>query len=192
MAKVTGPLFSLSASGQIGKAMVHFPWKGLSVVRQWLKPKNPENPDQGDVRLTLGGTGQATRCAGVTSPFRDDAKLCASEGQTWVSELVGYIINNMMVDATAFEAEYTAYAAHAQKAQFDTDAALLELADFDVPYKGTTHAYVAGLQLYMLARYGIAMRVAKEGVFNRVPYTVALASWTSGNVDSLKTDLTSV
>lgn len=192
MAKVTGPLFSLEARGKIADAMVHFPWKGLNVVRGWVKPANKKSEDQGDVRLVLGGLGRATRCAGATSPYRDDAKVCAGAGQTWVSELVGYVAKNFMVDATAFEAEYTAYAAHAQKTQFDTDALLLELADFDIDYKGTSHAFVAGLQLYMLARYGIAMRLLKEDVFDRVPYTVALAEWTSGNVDSLKTDLTSV
>jgi len=40
-----------------------------------------------------------------------------------------------------------------------------------------------------LGLYGIAMRALKEDVFDRVPFTVAIGSWTSGNVDSLKADL---
>lgn len=192
MAKVTGPLFSLTASGKIGNAMVHFPWKGLNVVRQWLKPKNLESPDQGDVRIRLGGLGQATRCAGVTSLYRDDAKLSQDEGQTWVSSLVGYCFNNYMYEIADYEAIYTAFEAHAQKAVFTAQALLLELADFDVAYKGTAHVFSAGMQLYMLAKYGIAMRLAKEGVFNRAPYLTALINWAAGDPVLLKTDLLNV
>ena len=194
-AKVTGPLYSMSASGTIGKAMVHFTWKGINVVREWLIPKNSKTADQGDVRLVLGGCGQATRCVGLAdathndSLFGADAKLCSPSGQTWTSYLVQYLIKNVMPDATTYEAIYTAFEAHAQKAQFTTDAGLLELADFDIAYKGTAHLFSKGMQLYCLGLYGIAMRVLKEGVFNRVPFTVAIDSWTSENVDSLKADL---
>lgn len=191
-AKVTGPLHSDGASGQIGKSIVFFGWKGLNVVRKWLVPANPKTGAQGDVRLVLGGTGQATRCAGLTSLFYDDAKVCAPSSQTWTSYIVQYIIKNFMADATDYETEYTAYAAHAAKATFDSDALLLELADFDITYKSTTHEYFAGLQLYMLARYGIAMLALKEGVFDRSPYDTALASWTATEVNELKTDLTNV
>jgi len=46
MAKLKGPLFSLGASGQIGKALVFFPWKGLNVVREHVVPSNPKTADQ--------------------------------------------------------------------------------------------------------------------------------------------------
>jgi len=59
MAKVTGPLFSMSASGKIGDSMVFFGWKGVNVVRQWLKPANPKSSGQGDARIIMGGTGRA-------------------------------------------------------------------------------------------------------------------------------------
>ena len=191
-AKVTGPFHGDDASGAFGKSVVHFGWKGLHVVRRWLVPANPKSSKQGDVRLTMGGTGQATRCAGATSLFTDDAKTCAPSSQTWTSYIVQYILKNIMTDATEYEAEYTAYAAHAAKATFDSDALLLELADFDISYKGTTHEYFAGLQLYMLARYGIAMKALKEGVFDRSPYDTALASWTATEVNELKVDLQNV
>lgn len=42
MAKLTGPLFSLGASQQIGKTLVYFTWKGLSVVRGYVIPSNPK------------------------------------------------------------------------------------------------------------------------------------------------------
>lgn len=182
----------MSASGSIGKAMVHFPWKGISVVREWLKPSNPQSADQGDVRLVLGGLGQSTRCVEATSLYREDAKLVAASGQTWVSALVKYIIANYMVDATAFEAEYTAFQAHAEKAAFIASAADLNLADFDVAYKGTAHTFSAGMQLYELAKYGIAKRNSVEGAFDRSPYDTAIANWTGTETGELEVDVTAV
>lgn len=46
MAKLKGPLFSLGASQQIGKALVYFPWKGLNVVREYVVPSNPKTSGQ--------------------------------------------------------------------------------------------------------------------------------------------------
>ena len=192
MAKVTGPLYSMGASGKLGKAMVFFAWKGVAVVRKWLKPSNPMSADQGDVRLVLGGLGQSTRCVEATSLYREDAKLVAASDQTWVSAFVKYILANYMKDATAFEAEYTEYAAHGEKAAFDTSAANLNLATFDIDYKGTAHAFVSGLQLYMLAKYGIAKMNAVEGAFDRSPYDTPLADWTGTETGELETDVTAV
>ena len=197
-AKVTGPLFSMSAKGSVGKAMVHFVWKGIHVVRQWLIPSNPKVPDQGDVRIVFGGLGQATRCAGLAdathtdSPFAADAKLCNPSGMTWVSYLVQFLIKTYMPDATAYEAIYTAFEAHTHKAVFTAQAALLELADFDIDYKGTAHLFSKGMQLYMLGKYGIAMLALKEGVFNRAPYLTAIVDWAAGDPVLLKTDLLAV
>jgi len=198
MAKVTGPLYSMSASGTIGKAMVFFGWKGINVVREWLIPKNLKSADQGDVRIVFGGVGQSTRCIGIedethtASPFALDARLCAPTGQTFVSYMVQFLIKTYMPDATAFEAIYTAFEAHAQKAIFTAQALILELADFDIAYKGTAHVFSKGMQLYMLALYGIAMKTLKEDVFNRAPYTTAIGSWAAGDPPLLKTDLLSV
>ncbi|KKM06256.1 hypothetical protein LCGC14_1745880, partial [marine sediment metagenome] len=46
MAKLKGPLFSLGASGQIAKALVYFPWKGLNLVREHVVPSNPNTTGQ--------------------------------------------------------------------------------------------------------------------------------------------------
>lgn len=43
MATVKGPLFSLDAAGQIGKALVYNTWKGRSYVREWVNPTNPND-----------------------------------------------------------------------------------------------------------------------------------------------------
>jgi len=46
LAKLKGPLFSLGASQQIGKALVFFGWKGLNVVREYVIPSNPKTTAQ--------------------------------------------------------------------------------------------------------------------------------------------------
>lgn len=42
MALVNGPLFSLGASGQLGKAIVYSKWKGRDYVREYVIPANPK------------------------------------------------------------------------------------------------------------------------------------------------------
>lgn len=198
MAKITGPLHSDSARGQFGKVMVFSSWKGIASARKYVVPANTMTGPQGDVRLVMGGVGQAIRCVGLAdsthtdSLYAADAKLCNPTGQSWGSYLVQYVIKNIVPDATAFEALYTEFDGHTAKAQFTTDAGLLELADFDVSYKDTTHAFSKGMQLYALAKYATAMKVLKVGVFDRAPYTTALASWDSGKVDDFKDDLLAV
>lgn len=46
MALVKGPLFSLEAAGQVGKAIVFSKWKGRAYVRQHVVPSNPESGAQ--------------------------------------------------------------------------------------------------------------------------------------------------
>ena len=42
MAKLKAPLMSLGASGQLGKSLVFFGWKGLDLVREYVIPANPK------------------------------------------------------------------------------------------------------------------------------------------------------
>ena len=53
MARVTGPLFSMSASGTIGKAVTYGSWKGRPCARTWFIPENPQTAGQTNVRLAL-------------------------------------------------------------------------------------------------------------------------------------------
>jgi len=46
MAKVILPLGSFGARGQIGKAFVYFPWKGINCVREFVIPANPNTSGQ--------------------------------------------------------------------------------------------------------------------------------------------------
>lgn len=54
MAKLIAPLFSFGASGQLGKALVFFPWKGLNVARSFVIPANPSSSGQQTQRGHFG------------------------------------------------------------------------------------------------------------------------------------------
>jgi len=53
MAKVTGPLMSMSASGTVGKAITFGKWKGRQWCREWFTPENPKTEKQVNVRTAL-------------------------------------------------------------------------------------------------------------------------------------------
>lgn len=188
MAKVTGPLYSMTASGKIADAMVFFTWKGRAVVRQWLIPKNAESPDQGDQRLILGGTGRA---AGAVKPTSAYAGQLGTLGviptdQTRQSYLVKRIIEAYFSTPTLYEAQYTAYAAHLAVDSFQAEAIGIGLIEMNVTYKGTAHAMPAGMQLYILAKTAIDLN------FVGSPYTIALASWVLVNIQAMVADLAAV
>lgn len=46
MAKVKGPLFSLSAHGKLADTLVYMDWKGIDDVRQYVIPANPKTAGQ--------------------------------------------------------------------------------------------------------------------------------------------------
>ncbi len=127
MAKVTGPLMSMSASGKLGDAIVFFGWKGTNVVRQWLKPSNPQSTDQGDTRIAMGGTGRAVGKITTDSAFHQqliDLALIPG-GQTKQSYMVKYIIDNFISTGTLYAAELAALTGHTCYADWGTSATSL-------------------------------------------------------------------
>lgn len=50
MPKLTGPLFSLTASKSLGKAITYSRWRGIQYARQRVIPTNPQTTAQTDVR----------------------------------------------------------------------------------------------------------------------------------------------
>lgn len=53
MAKVTGPLFSLSASGTLADTITFSMWKGTPYVRLTVIPNNPQTASQQSQRSTM-------------------------------------------------------------------------------------------------------------------------------------------
>ncbi len=105
MAKLTGPLFSLGASGQIAKTLVYFGWKGLNVVRGHVVPSNPRTTGQVTQRgyLTTAvsniHTQQALFPNGLDATDIRAYALYASVVQaatTWFNQLVRLIIDQLV------------------------------------------------------------------------------------------------
>ncbi len=185
MAKVSGPLFSLEARGKIADAIVFFPWKGLHVVRQWLKPANPKTANQGDMRLIIGALGRSCSVVGTANAFAAEVRLYMASGQTWVSAILKYMVLNIINDGTAWDALVTEYEAHTATAGFDSEAAALNLQQFDITYKGAADLAAPGAILYLLAKFATAWELLGTKGFQRTPYTTALASWTITEIQAM-------
>ncbi len=97
MAKLKAPLLSLGASGQLGKSLVYFPWKGLNVVREYIIPSNPQTSAQNTQRdyVRAAVTAIHTQQGKLYSPF-DAADVTAvalwaskvKAATTWFNQLI--------------------------------------------------------------------------------------------------------
>lgn len=185
MAKVTGPLYSMSASGKLADAMVFFGWKGVNVVRGWVKPANPQSDNQGDRRIVMGGTGRAVGKIDAGKAFAQqliDLGLIPN-GQTKQSYLVKYIIDNFISTPALYTAMLSALTNHTGYSGFLSAADALTISEYDLDYANVA-AYDRALGLYLIARAAIALG------FTGTPYSLALASWISTSVNSMISDFT--
>jgi len=185
MVKLGGPCHSLSASGTIAKAITFFSWKGIAVARQWVSPHNKQSTTQGDQRIMIGGTGRAAGKVQVDSSFAQqliDLALIPG-GQTKQSFLVKYILDHYLTNATTYAAELAALTGHAEYDVWGTAADALSIVAFDLDY-ATIVEYDKSLGLYLLAKTAIALG------FTGTPYTTALASWVTADINGMVSDFT--
>jgi len=199
MAKVDGPLFSLEARGKIGDAVVFFPWKGRHVVRQWLKPTNPQSSLQGYVRGALKAIGKfiskilcISKGSALDSLLYADCTSSVDAGMNWNAWLAGGYLDALQVAGvfkttafTNFVEEYSTSINTTVKAVFDSVAATLGLEAFTMGY-GYTTEIPAGLQLYLGA-----VACYKKTVSNASPWNVDPASWDTADVTTLLGAMTS-
>jgi len=198
MAKVDGPLFSLEARGKIADAMVFFPWKGRHVVRQWLKPTNPQSTLQGYVRAALKSISKfvgkilcVAKGSALDSLLYVAATSSVDAGLNWNAWLAqGFLDalqsgNSFNTDSfNGYISEYSTDIETTVKAAFDSLATTLGLEDFAMAY-GYTTSIPAGLQLY----FG-AVAAYKQTVSNASPWNVAPVSWDTDDVTTLEQAMT--
>jgi hypothetical protein len=199
MAKVDGPLMSLSGSGKVGDALVFFSWKGTNVVRRWLKPTQPNSTLQGYVRAAMYAIGKViSKVQSISGGDAVDSKLYslntakAPSGVNWNAFFAqGFL--NLLQSGGAFQtaslsAIVAAYSAlgTAVLTAFKTNATALGLADFAFDY-GFTSNIEAGCQLYMGALGCVANAIEASA-----PYNTAVGSWAASDVDNFKTDFVAV
>jgi len=102
-AKVTGPLFSISASGTVAKSMTFSSWKGISYVREWFTPANPQTAKQTNNRTALSLLVESWQGeSGSTQDFwNEDAQGYAMSGfNLYVKKGLKAYIAQLGVDTT--------------------------------------------------------------------------------------------
>ena len=185
MAKVTGPLMSMSASGKLADAIVFSIWKGQAYVRQWLVPANPQSAAQGNQRTMLAGLGRAVGKVTVSSVF--DTKLAAlgviPSGQSKQSYLVKYILDHYLDTVTNYTSELAAATGHTAYTSFQASADDLGITAFSLAYD-SIGVFDKALGLYLIAKTAIALG------FTGAPYTDALTAWTTTDVSAFAADFT--
>lgn len=165
MAKVTGPLMSLDASGGFAGTLVFGKWKGRNTVRQLVIPANPQSEDQEIARNRVRVVGVAQHWANISmdvGPGRtvtDKQALIAiaPAGQAWNGYLSKSMIGAGGLAYTNAEAAWTALTAP-EKTAWDDAADALTPAMPDV-YQ-TDEFGVAGTPLssgnaFFLYQYGL-------------------------------------
>ncbi len=90
MVKLTGPLFSLGASGTIGKTVTYSSWKGRAFARQRVIPHNPRSGGQVGARAMWAFITQAWDALTTAEKATWEARA----GQTIISPFNAYTSYN--------------------------------------------------------------------------------------------------
>ena len=164
MAKTTGPLFSLTASGSVGKTITYSNWKGRPYVRRLVKPLNPMLAGQQAVRNALRAIAQAVVWANLTTKVcptatptdKEKIKAVTPDGFAWNGHLLGKAIGTNLDAYTAAMAIWTPFTT--EKAAWTAAADALTPAMLGVPQVGEYGVPAAGLSsglVFFLYRYGL-------------------------------------
>ena len=127
MARVTGPLMSMEASGTIGKTLTFANWVGRQYVRRWTRPSNPQTLNQMDQRNAFSvigvGVSWANKCLQVNSSTTktDEAAYRAKtpSGMRWNGYIQKVLTGSK---ATGYKAAKLAWNRITAKAAWETAA----------------------------------------------------------------------
>jgi hypothetical protein len=155
MAKVTGPLMSMSASGTIG-GTITFDKRGF--VRERVIPANPQTAPQGNVRQMLLAVQKCLKVLHLTAISAVSA--LAPTSYRWNSFLLAATIGPSSAD---FEASITAFNAltGGQKTSWDDRAITGGLTTREIAYADDP-AITAGGALFAVSRalFGLGINAA--------------------------------
>ena len=170
MARVVLPLLGVEATGQIGHALVYMPighaTDGLTSVRVWTKPSNPQSETQGDVRLrtkAVGyGVGQMYRNPSTSptlfSTLITQIKAETPAGQIWNAFFVKTCFGAAFVD---IDASLTAFETAANTIMWQSVTASLGWVDKDIAYASIAPITAAEIMfVHARAAYDLALAIA--------------------------------
>lgn len=98
MAKVTGALFSMDASGGFAGQMVFSKWKGRAYARQLVIPANPRSAGQETARNSVRACGSAQKFVNANTQINANLTLADKAEITAVTP-AGYAWNGFLVDS---------------------------------------------------------------------------------------------
>ena len=139
MAKVSGPLFSVDASGSYAGSLVFSKWKGRNYVRQLVTPSNPHTLNQEVARNHVRTAGSAQKFvnantqvnANLTLTDELEIRAVTPAGQAWNGFLVNSMVGAGAANIDAADTLWTALAS-GEKTAWDTAANALTAPLFGV------------------------------------------------------------
>ena len=135
MARVVLPLLGVEARGKIGNAIVYMPIPhakdGLTSVRVWTIPKNPQSATQGDVRLRLKAAGYGVSFIVNTASLALQIKAVTPATKIWNAHFVKTMFGDSFA---AIDASLTAFDTATNSADWQSVATSLGLVDQDISY----------------------------------------------------------
>jgi hypothetical protein len=165
MAKVTGPLMSLDASGGFAGTLVFGKWKGRNVVRQLVTPSNPQSELQEDARNGIRAVGQAQKFANASLDLGDGRLVTdkqalidsAPAGQAWNGWLAKCMIGLGAINLETAQASWVATSAP-NKVTWDAAADALTppiLAAYQTDEFGVAGTPLSSGNVFWLYTYGL-------------------------------------
>lgn len=151
-------MFSLTASGTVGKTITMSKWKGRPYARTRVIPFNGRTADQQLQRGYLGTIAKAAQAVltadkdtlpGMGSQFFLDTLTHIPGTKSWVAQFQANEHNSVGADKT----HYLTLGADID--DWDAGAASAGLADY-ITVGDTPVTYTAGFQLYILAKFAVA------------------------------------
>lgn len=167
MAKVSGPLMSMDASGKFGGAIVFSKWKGRNVVRQLVVPANPNSAGQESARNRTRVTGAlqswvnstTMKADGETLTDKARIKAITPGGFAWNGFLTQTLIGSgglTYADAIAAYAALTA----PQKAAWEaaTDDIVPVISDvYQTVEGGGAGTPITDGEVFFILQYGLSL-----------------------------------
>ena len=167
MAKVTGPLMSMDASGKFGGTLVLSKWKGRNDVRQLVIPANPNSQGQEDARNRTRVTGALQSWVNATAmkaPLATETdkvriKAVTPGGFAWNGFLTQTIIGQGGLTYAAAQAAYTLLTAPQKEAWVTATNAVTPLINdvFQTVEGGGAGVPITDGEVFFILQYGLSL-----------------------------------
>ena len=190
MAKLFGPLHSISAGGKIGNSIIFQTHNTRPIVRQYFKPRNTQSPLQCDGRLVFACVAQAISAVDPDRPFLQDLLTLIPQYQTWPTFIHKYVTGRFgrgHAGVLAIHAQYSSF----QSVFWDRVAEAIQFHDNVYPCAtdgGRT--LTAGASFVLLVDLAFHFKALHPHLFNRPVYDTLPETWLLQNVLDFKTDFT--